>query len=199
MVIKMYTIAQNVEQETEIKKSRFIGKLFKVRDFSEVEAILSKLRHEYSDATHICYAYRINDGAKFFDDGEPGGTAGLPMMKILNKRDLNLILAVVIRYFGGIKLGSGGLVRAYSSSISELVKESKLLELVEGYQIKITCSYDKSKQLDYLLRDIEDIKKEYLEVVTYQIEVDQEQFQSLQEWNPIIIQKTVIEKDPKTY
>jgi len=199
MVIKMYTIAQNFEQETEIKKSRFIGKLFKVRDFSEVEAILSKLRHEYSDATHICYAYRINDGAKFFDDGEPGGTAGLPMMKILNKRDLNLILAVVIRYFGGIKLGSGGLVRAYSSSISELVKESKLLELVEGYQIKITCSYDKSKQLDYLLRDIEDIKKEYLEVVTYQIEVDQEQFQSLQEWNPIIIQKTVIEKDPKTY
>jgi len=199
MVIKMYTIAQNFEQETEIKKSRFIGKLFKVRDFSEVEAILSKLRHEYSDATHICYAYRINDGAKFFDDGEPGGTAGLPMMKILNKRDLNLILAVVIRYFGGIKLGSGGLVRAYSSSISELVKERKLLELVEGYQIKITCSYDKSKQLDYLLRDIEDIKKEYLEVVTYQIEVDQEQFQSLQEWNPIIIQKTVIEKDPKTY
>lgn len=199
MVIKMYTIAQNVEQETEIKKSRFIGKLFKVRNLDEVEAILSKLRHEYSDATHICYAYRINDGAKFFDDGEPGGTAGLPMMEILNKRDLNLILAVVIRYFGGIKLGSGGLVRAYSSSISELVKESKLLELVEGYQIKITCSYDKSKQLDYLLRDIEDIKKEYLEVVTYQIEVDQEQFQSLQEWNPIIIQKTVIEKDPKTY
>lgn len=199
MVIKMYTIAQNVEQETEIKKSRFIGKLFKVRNLDEVEAILSKLRHEYSDATHICYAYRINDGTKFFDDGEPGGTAGLPMMEILNKRDLNLILAVVIRYFGGIKLGSGGLVRAYSSSISELVKESKLLELVEGYQIKITCSYDKSKQLDYLLRDIEDIKKEYLEVVTYQIEVDQEQFQSLQEWNPIIIQKTVIEKDPKTY
>lgn len=199
MVVKMYTIAQNIEQETEIKKSHFLGKLFKVRDLVEVETILSKLRQEYSDATHICYAYRINDVAKFSDDGEPGGTAGLPMMEILNKRELNFVLAVVIRYFGGIKLGSGGLVRAYSSSISELVKESKLMELVEGYQIQITCSYEKSKQLDYLLRDIEDIKKEYLEVVTYQIEVDQEQFQSLQEWNPIIIQKTVIEKDPKIY
>lgn len=191
----MYTIAQNVEQETEIKKSRFIGKLFKVRDLDEVEAILSKLRQEYSDATHICYAYRINDRVKFSDDGEPGGTAGLPIMEVLDKNNMDFVLAVVIRYFGGIKLGSGGLVRAYSSSVAELIKKAEKKELIEGYKIEIVCSYEKSKQLDYILKEKES-KKEYLENVLYCLEIEKEELTELQVWNPKIIEEIIIEKNP---
>ena len=112
--IVMYVLKDNLESLIEIKKSKFITKIYKVYSIDEVNTILDKLREEYKDSTHICYAYRIGNVAKFSDDGEPGGTAGLPMMDTLIKKELDYILTVVIRYFGGIKLGSGGLVRAYS-------------------------------------------------------------------------------------
>ena len=193
----MYTIAENKTYEIEIKKSKFIAQVYKVYTIKEIDHILIDLRKKYSSATHICYAYKLGNTAKFSDDGEPGGTAGLPMMEILNKNQLNYILAVVIRYFGGIKLGSGGLVRAYSSSLAELIKTISKKELINGFQIRIICSYEKSKQLDYVLKDIKNIKKEYTENIIYTLEIEEKQLQELKEWNPQKIKNEIIEKNPK--
>ncbi len=112
----------------EIKKSKFYGYLYDVKSVEEVAPILNELKKEHKKATHICYAYKITNGqefVKFFDDGEPGGTAGKPIFNVIDKKKLNNVLIVVVRYFGGIKLGAGGLVRAYSSTASELFKEEQ--------------------------------------------------------------------------
>ncbi len=191
----MFTIHESIENELEIKKSRFITKLYKVYKVEDVEEILQQLRETYAFATHICYAYKIEDNAKFSDDGEPGGTAGLPMMEVLIKNKMDYILAVVIRIFGGIKLGSGGLVRAYSKSVSEPLKRATLKELVQGYEIQIVCSYENSKKLAYQLKNVPIIKKEYLELVTYVLQVDSEMLKDLQEWNPVVMKHVLIEKE----
>ena len=191
----MYVLKDNLESLIEIKKSKFITKIYKVYSIEEANSILDKLRDEYKDSTHICYAYRIGNVAKFSDDGEPGGTAGLPMMDTLIKKELDYILAVVIRYFGGIKLGSGGLVRAYTSCISDTLNLGKLNILENGYKIKIVTTYDKSKKLDYILKDKTNIQKEYLEDVTYILDVDKGELEKLSEWNPEIIKEIMIEKD----
>lgn len=192
----MYVLKNNLESLIEIKKSKFITKIYKVYSIEEVNDILNKLREEYEDSTHICYAYRIGNVAKFSDDGEPGGTAGLPMMDTLIKKELDYTLAVVIRYFGGIKLGSGGLVRAYASCCSDTLNLGKLNILENGYKIKIVTTYDKSKKLDYILKDKNNIQKEYLEEVTYILDVDKEGLNNLKEWKPEIIEEIMIEKSP---
>lgn len=122
----MKIINKNVENEIIIKKSRFIAKLFYIDDVSEINGIIDELKKEYKKSTHITYAYRINGLEKAVDDGEPSGTAGRPILNVLQKKDVNKVLAVVIRYFGGIKLGAGGLVRAYTSSTSEAFKLTEL-------------------------------------------------------------------------
>lgn len=192
----MYVLKDNLESLIEIKKSKFITKIYKVYSIDEINSILDKLREEYKDSTHICYAYKIGNVAKFSDDGEPGGTAGLPMMDTLIKKELDYILAVVIRYFGGIKLGSGGLVRAYASCCSDTLNLGKLNILENGYKIKIVTTYDKSKKLDYILKNKTNIQKEYLEDVTYILDVTKEELNKLDEWKPITIDEIMIEKDP---
>ena len=110
--------------QLEIKKSKFIGLYFPVKSQDEVMEILNNLKKEHKKATHICYAYRLTSpfSEKAFDDGEPSGTAGKPILNVLQKQDKKDSLLVVIRYFGGIKLGAGGLVRAYSKTASETLK-----------------------------------------------------------------------------
>lgn len=110
--------------QLEIKKSKFIGLYFPVRSQDEVVEILNNLKKEHKKATHICYAYRLTNpfSEKAFDDGEPFGTAGKPILNVLQKQDKKDSLLVVVRYFGGIKLGAGGLVRAYSKTASETLK-----------------------------------------------------------------------------
>lgn len=110
--------------QLEIKKSKFIGLYFSVKSQDEVVEILNNLKKEHKKATHICYAYRLTSpfSEKAFDDGEPSGTAGKPILNVLQKQDKKDSLLVVIRYFGGIKLGAGGLVRAYSKTASETLK-----------------------------------------------------------------------------
>ena len=191
----MYVLKDNLESLIEIKKSKFITKIYKVYSIEEANSILDKLREEYKDSTHICYAYKIGNVAKFSDDGEPGGTAGLPMMDTLIKKELDYTLAVVIRYFGGIKLGSGGLVRAYASCCSDTLNLGKLNILENGYKIKIVTTYDKSKKLDYILKNKTNIQKEYLEDVTYILDVTKEELNKLDEWKPITIDEIMIEKD----
>lgn len=112
----------------EIKKSKFYGYLYNVNSVKDVAKILEDLKKEHKKATHICYAYKIVDGVeiiKFSDDGEPSGTAGRPMLNVIEKKNLKNVLICVVRYFGGIKLGAGGLVRAYTKCASSLFVEEK--------------------------------------------------------------------------
>ena len=135
----------------------------------------------------------IANKKKSSDDGEPGGTAGVPIMDTLNKFDLNYILCVVIRYFGGIKLGAGGLVRAYRKSVSEALTQTSLNELINGYEIVIETSYDKQKELDYLLKD--NFTKEFNENVIYKIECDKATKETLEKNYKILsIKEKVIER-----
>lgn len=106
----------------EIKKSKFIGLYYYVEAVEEVEKILEGLKKEHKKARHIPYAYKINNQIKKSDDKEPSGTAGLPILNIIEKNNLNNVLLVVIRYYGGIKLGAGGLIRAYSNAAKETIK-----------------------------------------------------------------------------
>lgn len=124
----MYIINKTIENEIIIKKSRFITKLYYVDDVNKANEILNDLKKEYKKATHICYGYIINGKERAVDDGEPSGTAGRPILNVLQKKNVTNILAVVIRYFGGVKLGSGGLSRAYTNSISEAFKLTEVIE-----------------------------------------------------------------------
>ena len=108
------------------KKSKFYGYAYKVESAKHVEEIILALKKEHKKATHVCYAYSISNPqvlAKAVDDGEPGGTAGKPIFNVIDKKGIKNILVVVVRYFGGIKLGAGGLVRAYSKCASKAVEE----------------------------------------------------------------------------
>ena len=110
------------EYTLEIKKSKFIGFYYEVHSTEEIEDILSILKKEHKKAKHIPYAYKIDNQIKKSDDKEPSGTAGMPILNIIDKNNLNNCLIVIIRYFGGIKLGAGGLIRAYSNTAKEVIK-----------------------------------------------------------------------------
>ena len=174
----MLTIKENITNEYEIKKSKFITLLYKIDDIKEVNEILENVKGIYKDATHYCYSYKLDNTEKFSDDKEPSGTAGLPMMEVLNKRGLNHILCIVIRYFGGIKLGAGGLVRAYSKAVRDALDKVETIELVEGCLIRITTSYEEQKKYDYLFKD-KIIKKEFNDQVLYYIELEKEEINKL--------------------
>lgn len=149
----MKSIITNKEQEYIINKSKFITKLYKVTTEKQIVDILDNIKKEYKDSTHICYAYIIDNIKRFNDDGEPGGTAGMPILNVLENNELNYVFAVVIRYFGGIKLGAGGLVRAYSNSVSETLKNN-IKDLEQNIRIEILFDYSNSKKIDFLLKDI---------------------------------------------
>jgi len=106
----------------EIKKSKFIGYYYEVNTIDEINQILEELKKEHKKARHIPYAYKINGQIKKSDDKEPSGTAGMPILNIIEKNNLNYTLIVIVRYFGGIKLGAGGLLRAYSNTAKECIK-----------------------------------------------------------------------------
>ena len=112
-----------ITNEFEIKKSRFITYLYNIDDENKVKEIVTNIRNEHKKARHVVYVYKINNTAKINDDGEPKGTAGMPIFNVIEKNNLNNVLIVVVRYFGGIKLGAGGLFRAYSKSASEIIKK----------------------------------------------------------------------------
>ena len=127
----MFTIVKDYRHELVIEKSRFICTLKKVQNEAEAQDFIKATKKEYWDATHNCSAYLIDDLAqRSSDDGEPSGTAGLPMLEVLRKNKLTNTAAVVTRYFGGIKLGAGGLVRAYTNSVAEAIRGSGLAEKV---------------------------------------------------------------------
>lgn len=127
----MYTISRDYRNEIVIEKSRFICTLKKVANEAEAQEFIKAIKKEFWDATHNCSAYIVDDLAqRSSDDGEPSGTAGIPMLEVLRKNKLVGTAAVVTRYFGGIKLGAGGLVRAYSGSVAGALKECGIAEKI---------------------------------------------------------------------
>ena len=167
----MKTIKKPVQSEINIKKSQFICAIYPTKNKRESKEIIQKLNQKYSDATHNCTAYIVGDGEGFDDDGEPGGTAGKPMINVLRKNELHNVTAVVTRYFGGIKLGAGGLVRAYSKSVLEAINEAEILE-VELYDVyKLIFEYSDIKLADGEVRNnnLEVIAKDYSDKVIYEV------------------------------
>jgi len=172
---RMRTIKNNVINTIVIKNSKFIACLYKVNNEEEIMQIISDLKKEYKDANHYCYAYIIGNIKRFNDDGEPSGTAGMPILNVLEKNDLNNILAIVIRYFGGIKLGAGGLVRAYTKAITEVLKQTMLEENIKSYYIKINFNLDKLKVIDNILNGININNKVFTDIVTYEFNITEQQ------------------------
>ena len=167
----MKNIKQNTHNEIIIKNSKFICYLYKIKDITEIENYLTNIKNIEKDATHYCYAYILNDLKKSSDDGEPSGTAGFPILKVLENNNLNNILAIVVRYFGGIKLGAGGLVRAYTKSTTNTISKNNIVNLIPGYNITIEFNYNQIKEIDYLLKDITINKKEFNNTIIYNIDI----------------------------
>lgn len=162
----MFTIETNTVNEIIINKSRFICELIKIKNFDDINIYLKEIESKYKDATHYCYAYIIGNLKKVSDDGEPSGTAGMPILNVLEMNNLTNILCVVIRYFGGIKLGAGGLVRAYSKSVKEALNKTNIIELKKYYRLKIIYTYDYSKEIDYILKNENKIDIKYEDNIT---------------------------------
>lgn len=190
----MKTISNNIETIYEIKNSKFITLLFKIDDNFNLEEILDEVKNKYPKATHYCYAYRLIGKEKSSDDGEPGGTAGIPMLNVLIKEDIVNILVITVRYFGGIKLGAGGLVRAYTKSLTTALENINYIDLIDGYIVEIIEDYSNSKQLDYLLKNIKIIDKQFDNNIKYIIEISKDNIELINNYNYKIIEEKLIEK-----
>lgn len=191
----MYTIAKNEKNELIIKNSKFITLLIKITNKDEVDNHLNEIKKHYPKAAHYCYAYKLKDQIKkASDDKEPSGTAGMPMLNILDKENITNVLAVTIRYFGGIKLGAGGLIRAYAKSVKEALDITQKNELITAYIGTITFPYSKENEIIYQLTNKNILEKNYLENITYKVILPKD--------HPLILDKKVniltesyIEKD----
>lgn len=167
----MNIIKDDCINEINIKNSRFICILRYVDNEDEIKSILEDARIKYKDSTHVTYAWKLENKQKYSDDGEPGGTAGAPIMEVLLKNDIINVLAIVVRYFGGIKLGAGGLIRAYSKSVREALLESGLSEYIKYNYYEIESSYEDLKLLNTLVKDFEVIDKVFGESIVYRVKV----------------------------
>lgn len=141
-----------------INKSKFLAYSFCVNTDSDILNALEYLNKNHPDATHICYAYKLGGKEKCSDDGEPQGTAGKPILDVIKKSNFNNVLVAVVRYFGGVKLGAGGLLRAYSNSASKVLVASGQKEAVECKKIQFSLPITATKKLA-LLQNITEIKK----------------------------------------
>ena len=146
-----YKLSENTSIQYEIKKSKFLGFSYFVNNEEDIKNILEELKEKYHDATHICYAYVCNGLEKYQDDGEPSGTAGKPILDMIKQKKLNYTLIIIVRYFGGIKLGSGGLVRAYRTSANMVIDNSNIVEVQKVFIFEFEVTFENYKGLVSLL------------------------------------------------
>lgn len=180
-----FTIYQNGEHQIEIKKSKFICHLFRIENEEQAKEYIAKIKKEHYKANHNCSAYMLGENFEIqrsSDDGEPSGTAGVPMLEVLKKNQLQNTLAIVTRYFGGIKLGAGGLIRAYSTSVSEALKEIGIVQGKLQQILDIIIDYPQLGKLQNYLENeqiaIQEIN--YLEQITVKVAIDINQCESFQ-------------------
>ena len=206
------TIKENVIAEITEKKSKFIANLIKVENKQDAEEKINKIKKTYHDARHNCVAYRIIEENKIIekssDDGEPSGTAGGPMLNILQKNNLCNILVIVTRYFGGILLGTGGLVRAYSETTQKAIENAQKIEMILGTEMEAKVTYSEYEKFKYYCQknQIKIEKVEYNEKINCKIALENKvkdkikkdyetkkiNLEELNEINKKIIEKSII-------
>lgn len=187
MLPQYYTVKQQGKDEIIIKKSQFIGYIRRVETEKEAQAFIQEIKKKHHDATHNCSCYIIGEHdqiQKANDDGEPSGTAGVPMLEVLKKQNLKDTAVVVTRYFGGIKLGAGGLIRAYGSTTSQAIKTTGIVKrmLMQGFSI--TVDYGLLGKLENILHNSDYILESinYLENVEFIVYVETEKQETFKEW-----------------
>ena len=136
-----FTLAQPVHSDLVIKKSRFVGCVQAVPDRAGAQAVVAQLRAAHPGAAHVCWALLAGGQSAANDDGEPGGTAGRPMLEVLRRQDLEGVLATVVRYFGGVKLGAGGLVRAYTDAVAQALLDGQKVPLRKTLALRFSVPY----------------------------------------------------------
>jgi len=194
------TILANSSSELDVKKSKFIANIIKITNEQDAKEKLNQIRKEYSDARHNCYAYIVYDNEtktkieKSSDDREPSGTAGIPMLTLLQKNNLVNVLIVVTRYFGGILLGTGGLVRAYTDSSKQALEAAKIIELQYGEILEYCIEYDEFEYFKYICEknNIEIVKIEYSNNIKTIIKLKEEDKSLFSTYKCRIIEKNVI-------
>ncbi len=176
--MEFYTIRHDCQAEIVEKKSKFIANLFYVENKEQAEKIIKETKKKYHDARHHCVAYRIIEDEVIIerqsDDGEPSGTAGAPMLEILKGQNLCNVLVIVTRYFGGILLGTGGLVRAYSDATIKAIESNEKVCKCYGYLLEAEIDYNVIESFKYYCKNnnINIVDTEYLDVVKCKIELD---------------------------
>ncbi|YCK36984.1 YigZ family protein [Actinomadura sp. ATCC 39365] len=179
------TLATGVEHETEVRRSRFVCALAPARTVEEAAAFIAARRREHAGATHNCTAYVIGGRLqKGDDDGEPGGTAGTPMVQALVGRGFNDVVAVVTRYFGGVLLGAGGLVRAYGGAVTETLDLVEPVRMVPARLVSVSVAHDQAGRVEndlrasrYALREVT-----YAAGVTFSVAVGEDEVAAFGEW-----------------
>ena len=179
------TINTNVSAEIVEKKSKFIANVFYVETVEDAEEKVKEIKKKYFDARHNCFAYSVftKEGIvnRFSDDGEPSGTAGGPMLNILNGKELTNLVVIVTRYFGGILLGTGGLIRAYTGATQEAL--GKLEEVYKdlGLEVKLVTTYPELEKLKYYLKQkqIDITNTEYNETVEVFVDITEEKYNNI--------------------
>lgn len=182
MVKPIITIKEEHQIENIINKSHFIAHIRPVQNEEYAKAFINEIKSSHKDATHNCSAYTIGSEMniqKANDDGEPSGTAGVPMLEIFKKLEIHNACVVVTRYFGGIKLGGGGLIRAYSGAVRDVIYDIGRVELREAVPVTITISYDLTGKFEYELASAPYMLRNqfYTDKVSYQIDVVKEDYE----------------------
>ncbi|MGV9291763.1 YigZ family protein [Streptomyces sp. NPDC003719] len=181
------TVPRAGVHETEINRSRFLCALAPAATEEEAQAFIASVRREHADANHNCWAYVIGADAavqKASDDGEPGGTAGVPMLQMLLRRDMRYVVAVVTRYFGGVKLGAGGLIRAYGGAVGEALDDLGTLTRRRFRLATVTVDHQRAGKLQNELRaagrEVRDVR--YAEAVTIEIGLPDAEVDAFRGW-----------------
>lgn len=169
----MNTIKAHYTNEIIINKSKFLTHIKPIENEEDAKTFIAKIKKDHYNATHNCYAYIVGNITRISDDGEPAKTAGVPMLEVLYHHQLTNVVVVVTRYFGGIKLGGGGLIRAYSKSVAQVLIECEIIEIIKKVILNIQCA---QKHITVIKKIIETnkliiIESEFSNQVMYKLEV----------------------------
>lgn len=187
--IEFKTIEKENFAEIVEKKSRFIANIYNVESKEEAEEKIKQIKKKYYDAKHHCFAFSIIEEngitQKSSDDGEPSGTAGAPILNIIKSNNLQDVVIIVTRYFGGILLGTGGLTRAYSEAAGKVVEQSELIQKEPGMEVELEIDYNDNEKFKYYCQknNVNIIKIEYTENILYKIELNEKEYKKIEERN----------------
>lgn len=187
MAKNFITIKEDSYDEFVEKKSTFITHLIRINSEEEARDFIQKMKKKHYDATHVCSCYVVGDNNEITranDDGEPSGTAGAPMLDVLVKNNIKNACATVIRYYGGTKLGTGGLVRAYGGGVINALKNATLVERKDAFEIKLEIDYSLNGKIEYEIDKTNFIVNniDYTDKLIYTIYVMQEDYSNFETW-----------------